>query len=170
MPLLLAQTESSTEKKSSSMNFPRLLRTLFRIIFSKFERVPDRVDPAEDISRFIFSKDHFNIEKRTVKVAAFMPKEGGVICVYRTTACTEEKIWWPGEWCVARDRKDGRSILARGDLKGSDFLEQALEVRKHPRPHPRHADIIGWPNDKPTRKMKATALANLAEPHLKPHQ
>lgn len=157
------------EKKNSSMNFPRSLRTLFRIIFSRFERVPARVDPAEDISRFIFPKDHFSIEKGTVKAAAFMPKEGGDISVYRTAACTEEKIWWLGDWYVARPRKDGRPILARGDLKGSDFSAQDLEVKKHPRPHPRHANVIGWPNDKPARKMKATALANLARAHLKPH-
>src|SRR5712692_6765886 len=154
------------EKKSLSMSFQRLLRTLLRIIFSRFERVSSRVDPAEDISRFIFSKDHF---KETVKVGAFMPKEGADISVYRTTSCTEEKIWWLGDWYVARPRVDHRPLLARGDLNASDFSAQDLVIRKHSTPHPRHANVVGWPNDKPTRKMKATALANLARLHVKPH-
>lgn len=150
------------------MSFQRLLRALFRIIFSKFERVSSCIDPAEDISRFIFSKDYFSLDKGRVKVGAFMPKEGADISVYRTTSCTESKIWWLGDWYVARPRKDHRPLLARGDLKGSDFSAQDLDIKKHPTPHPRHANVVGWPNDKPSRKMKATALANLARLHVKP--
>jgi hypothetical protein len=150
------------------MSFLRALQALFRIIFSRFERVSSRIDPTENISRFIFSKDYFNSEKSAVKVAAFMPKEGGDISVYRTFSCAEEKIWWLGEWYVARLRKDGRTLLARADLRASDFFAQNLAIKKHPHPHPRHANVSGWPDDKPARKMKATALANVASLRVKP--
>jgi len=96
-----------------------------------------------------------------------MPPASG-LSVYRTCGCQEEKVWWLGERYVYRKRKDGKPILARADLMAADFFEQNLEVKKHPYPHPRHANVIGWPDDKPSRKMKATELANKATGLVKP--
>jgi len=142
-------------------------RILLRTIFSRFERVPSRVAPEEKVTRFICSRDHFHPTTGAPKVGAFLPPESG-LSVYRTYSCGEEKIWWLGERYVARKRKDGKPILARADLVASDFFQQNLEIKKHPYPHPRHANVIGWPEDKPSKRMKATELANRAIGLIKP--
>lgn len=150
------------------MSFLKLLRTLFRTIFSRFERVPQRVDPDERTTRFILSRDHFRAAKGSVNVAAFIPPQGKGLSVYRTYGCTDEKVWWLGCRYVSRLRSDGRPILARADLQAKDFTELALEVRKEPNRHPRHANVINWPIDKPAIKMKAIELANKARLLVKP--
>jgi hypothetical protein len=119
-------------------------------------------------THFIFTPEHFNQAKDVINTAAFMPPKNKALSIYRICGCGERKIWWLGDWYVGRRRRDKKVVIARGDLKASEFLRMDLEIRPDRKPHPRHANVIKWPEDKPAQKMKAAELANKAKLFVKP--
>ena len=150
------------------MNCLRLLRRLCRITFAKFDRPPRQVSPDEVTTHFILARDHFSQAKNIVHAGAFMPPKDKRLSIYRTRCCTEEKIWWLGDWYVSRKRRDRKVVLARGDLEVVEFEKLKLAISPDENPHPRHANVRGWPEDKPAQKMKAVELANKAKLFVKP--
>lgn len=149
------------------MNCLKLLVRLCRVIFARFDRPLDQVNPDEMTTHFIFARDHFNQAKNTVSAAAFMPPKDKRLSIYRIHCCEEEKIWWLGDWYVSRRRTDKKAVLARGDLQALEFERVQLEIRPERNPHPRHANVLGWPADKPAQKMKAVELAHKARLFVK---
>ena len=125
--------------------------------FLQLERVPRTVTGSERITRYLFSKTH--VKRGQVSSTAFIPPKTKDLSVYRTSRCGEGKIWLLGELFVERQRKDRGRILARGDLPAAIIFEQGLKILPSVRPHPRHATVIDWPDDKPHQRMKAIVLA-----------
>jgi len=109
--------------------------------------------------------------KGRVLPAAFMPStKTKDTSVYRTTRCSERKTWLIGDIFVARYRKDRRNIFGRADV-GSDLVfQEGLKIVASPSPHPRHADVTDWPDDRPQQKIKAMALAQGATLRLHPRR
>lgn len=136
-----------------------LLRTLCWLTFAKLDRPPRLVDDNELTTRFIFARDQFDATKDVVKSGAFLPPKDRRLSIYRIQGCSKPKVWWLGHWYVARKRK--KPILARGDLQALGFCQLNLHIRPDGDPHPRHANVEGWP-DKSEHKMKAVELANRA--------
>lgn len=60
----------------------------------------------------------------------------------------------------------GKTLLGRADVLTSDVLELSLRVEPEPSPHPLHANIIAWPEEKSERKLLAMELAARAQLHL----
>jgi hypothetical protein len=101
--------------------------------------------------------------KGWVSPAAFMPStKTKATSVYRTSCCGEGRIWRIGELFVERKRKDEREILARADTQAARVFQEGLRIDAHLLPHPRHADLANWPDDKAQQKDKALALAQAA--------
>lgn len=143
----------------------RQLYTSFLIILLKLDRVPAVVSSDERISRFIFYQRH--IKGGEIRAAAFLPSNTSQdASVYRTDGCSEKKVWLLGDLFVERLRRDGRTIIARGDVISETVFGQDLKIISTPRPHPRHAVIRDWPVDKPQQHIKAMALALKATLHL----
>jgi hypothetical protein len=76
------------------------------------------IAPAEEFTRFIFSKNHFAVEKGRVKPQALMPmfnEESGRFetSTYRCTHLSGAEIWLIGRAHV-EDLETGRLIKARG--------------------------------------------------------
>ena len=130
--------------------------------FLKFDRVPRIVSPSERISRFIFRRDQIDKTNRLVKFAAFMYPRAKSISVYRTSGCSERKIWWIGVLFVEKKRTDKRKLLARADAQSCVFFNQKLTIIANPSPHARHAEVANWPDDKGKRRTIAIALAQKA--------
>ena len=128
-------------------------------IFLQIDWTSRAVKPDERISRYITNKQHM---KAGISPAAFMPAKSGSTSVYRTSGCTEKRIWLLGLLFVERNRRDNVKILGRADLDSKIVFEEGLNIRPSFRPHPRHADLINWPNDKAEQKDKAAALAQAA--------
>jgi hypothetical protein len=112
------------------------------------------VEPAEPISRFIFSSSHISRENNRVKHNAFMPYMGET-SVFRTAQLPETTIWAIGQ-DISRER--AQQLHARGDLLVSDVLLLSLRVSAA-EPPPRHANITDWPEGKDLIKQKAMELA-----------
>ncbi len=133
------------------------------------------VSPDERITRYILNKRHIKPENGEIKADAFLPtkpKPGlpeRQTSIYRTIDCEEIEIWSIGEQYVANPGKN-RFVLARGDLLAQTVYSQDLRIVPRPSPHPRHADIVNWPNEDSSehRKMKAVLLAQKASLIVKP--
>jgi hypothetical protein len=115
------------------------------------------VDPAEPITRYIFSSSHFSTQNNRVKHNAFMPSSGET-SVFRTGGLAEPEIWAIGQG-ISTQR--GQQLHARGDLLTGDVLSLSLTVEPS-EPPPRHANITGWPHEKDLIKLRAMELAEKA--------
>lgn len=124
---------------------------------------PD-ISPRENISRYIFNKRHYN--QQNVKQAAFIPPRNLALSIYRVDGLTSDQIWAIGEEYVVPKR--GLPILARADLNVEDIKSSSqVSINPKPTPHPRHADIIGWPSEKSEQKLIASELALASELKVK---
>ena len=126
--------------------------------------VTDNVDPSERITRYLLSKSEFVKTKGKVKHNAFMPPPTGKKSVYRTSGLTENEIWNIGKQFVAKPRN--KTLRARGDIAASDIQERGLQIIPDKTPHPKHADIVGWPSEKHDQLMIAKILESKASLHL----
>lgn len=132
-------------------------------IFLQVDWVPRTVSSGERISRFIPYSGWIKRDKGAVSPAAFMPSpKTGDTSVYRTAGCTERRVWLLGVIFVERKRADRRKIIARADVCSDLVLREGLKVRPRVLPHPRHADLTNWPDEKARQKDKANALAQKA--------
>ena len=113
----------------------------------------------ELLARFIlFSK--WVRSDQTMKADAFIPHPYPDLSVTRHRGFTEEIIWQIGQ--TVADRRPA-TLYGRADLLATDVRKQSLAIV--PRPVPdnlNHACVLGWPEDKPTQKIKAMELAMAA--------
>jgi hypothetical protein len=76
--------------------------------------------------------------------------------------CTENRVWLLGTLFVERKLTDKRKIIARADVSSDLVFREGLKIRARLRPHPRHAEIMNWPDEKARQKDKALAMAQAA--------
>ena len=120
--------------------------------------------PSEYVARFITQKVYYRPSDQTVKYNAFMPNKNGETSVYRIVDLTEKEIYEIGTNFVADILE--KALKGRADIIISSILEMNLRVESTPTPHPRHANIINWPEANSERKLIALELASEAELHL----
>lgn len=99
----------------------------------------------DDITRFIFDKKHFSVDKGTVKSRAFRPDASGKTSVSGISGIDDEEIWNIGNLV---SNVSGRQLRARGDISASSVRDSGLNVVSDGVGHPRHANIEGWPLEK----------------------
>ena len=126
--------------------------------------IEDRISPSEPVTRFIMEKSYYRPSDRTVRHNAFMPNREGATSVYRIEDLCEIEVYEIGHQYVAQ--KIGKTLLGHADIIVSDILKQTLEVEPDPIPHPRHANMVGWPDDRSRHRMIALELARDAQLHL----
>ncbi len=99
-----------------------------------------------------------------VKYNAYLPNNNDETSVYRLSGIENElDIWKIGDKYVREPRsRNGTSctIYGRSEVSAEIILDNNLSITPQPTPHPRHADITNWPEDKPQKQMKATVLAD----------
>ena len=133
------------------------------------------VSPEERITRYILNRRHIKPEKGEIKADAFLPTKPQAVLperqtsVYRTINCEETEIWAIGAQHVENPGKK-RFVLARGDFLAQTVTSQDLHIVPHPCPHPRHANIVNWPNEESSehRKAKALLLAQASKLFVRP--
>ncbi len=121
------------------------------------------VEPGENLSRYLFSKNSFSTSKQAVHYTAFMPPPDKRLSVFRTSDLSEDEVWSIGD-DVGR-RRDKR-LLGRGDIKALDVYEAGLSIDPDNIPF-RHANINGWPAENSAIKLAAIELAHKAALFLK---
>ncbi len=129
----------------------------------------NHLSPEELLTRYITTKRHFSRDKHIVKPQAFhpMPNPQTSILetsVFRVSGVQDQEIWNIGEREVAQ--KSDRNLHARADILTSKVFEKDLDVNPDDIP-PRHAIIIGWPEEESKWRMIAVEIAADAKLHLK---
>lgn len=125
----------------------------------------ETVLPSECVARFIMQKKYFRPSDRTVRWNAFIPNRNGETSVYRTIELSEKKIYEIGQRYVAEPLQ--KRLYGHAEIIVSTILDQGLMVEPDPSPHPRHANIIEWPEDKSKQKMIALELEASSQLHLR---
>jgi hypothetical protein len=89
-----------------------------------------------------------------------MPPPDKCLSVFRTSDLSETQVW-----------KIGESIrpippAARADIRVCNVYDTGLTIDADDNP-PRHANIVGWPEQDSAVKLKAIELAEKAQLHLR---
>lgn len=124
-----------------------------------------QADPSEDLTKFIFNRSQFSPSNSRVKYSVFMPPSNRRLSVFRILGLSPNEMWAIGE-TVGSQRALPLSPLARADIKASSVTDAGLEINADDIP-PRHANIVGWPEDDSAIKLKAIELAEKAQLHLR---
>jgi len=149
------------------MNF---LRKLWKIWTDYFRKTPsedasDQTDSTDPLARYLTSRGHFSARENRVKSTAFLPPPDLKLSVFQIAGLSENEIWNIGEECVSKPQ--GRTLYGRADLFVSIVQNFNLNVEPDNVP-PRHANIVGWPQNKDHRKLLALELAARATLNLRP--
>lgn len=121
--------------------------------------VPD-VQASEMLARYVLYSRDVRSSDQTVKPGAFVPHPYLELSVTRHREASEPEIWNAGEE-VARGQ--ARTLHGRADVQAQACLSEELRVVKDPvAGNPNHANVTGWPSERPRQKMIATLLAAAA--------
>lgn len=118
---------------------------------------------SEDLSKFIFNNSQFSSQNKRVKYSVFIPPRNKRLSVFRIAELSENEVWEIGN-AVGIERN--LKLLARADIKVSSVTKIGLGIDADDIP-PRHANIVGWPDEDSEIKLKALELAEKAQLHLK---
>jgi len=114
----------------------------------------------ELLARFIYQSSHIRPSDQTVKPNAFLPPANLLCSVTRHLQATEDELWSVGQ---DGGQQRGATLYGRADLHADVCTTHGLPVLKAPiQGNPNHADITGWPADKPAQKIIAQELAAVA--------
>jgi hypothetical protein len=123
-----------------------------------------RVNPKEILARYLFSHTHYSREKNIVKPTAFLPAPNSdMLSVFRTSDLSNDEIWAIGN---SVGQPSQRTLHGRADIVSLQVQKQGLVIDPNNNP-PRHANITGWPSEKPKRLSIAQELAEVAKLKLK---
>ena len=120
--------------------------------------------PSEWITRYILERKKITLTKMKISHRVFMPNKNGETSVYRIDGLSESVVWQIGERNVASECD--KPLLGRADISASNVTKHGLNVKPDIRPHPRHANIIDWPNEGSRQRLIALELAADAQLRL----
>lgn len=121
------------------------------------------MQPADSVTRFIFSKSDFSREKMLVKERALRPRDTeSEVSVFRTTRQTPAEIWDVGKQYVLPERKLSNpeaKIHACANFNAVAATSQGLNFDAA-EPPPNHFLMLGWPVEKHDRMQIAQEIAS----------
>lgn len=119
--------------------------------------MPTTVKDDEWLARFILFRKWIRSSDQTLRPDAFIPHPWPDLSVTRHLELSENEIWNIGQ-AIADQR--GTKLLGRGDVQASVPRGQRLQIESAPiEGNLNHANITGWPADKPAQKMIAQEIA-----------
>lgn len=123
------------------------------------------IDVNEWLARFIYYRRHIR-EDRTVRPDAFIPHPYTELSVTRHLQLSEGRIWELGHG-VARQVR--HTLRGRADVQVFVCQRQQLSVVEAPLAENfNHANVTGWPAEKPAQKIIAQQIADAAGKALAP--
>ncbi len=123
------------------------------------------VAPPESITRFLRYAGYFVLATGRVRAEGLLPPPVDAArgrlrletSVYRADGATSEELW---RICFLHVDDPNAPMKARGTVDAGQFFNQGLSFDANGDPHPRHADVIGWPAEKHARKDVAREIAD----------
>ena len=122
------------------------------------------VNFSETVSRFLI-RDNIKASDNAIRHAAFLPPAHNLkISVFRIYDLSVQEIW---HLAVEKVEPHRGKVTGRGDLTVSAITEEKLRVVPDEESTSRHADIVGWPDDRDLRATIAKVLAAKASLFMK---
>ncbi len=124
------------------------------------EEIGSPVSSNEQLARFILASNWIRKGDRTIKPDAFIPYPYPNLSVTRHSNVSAQVLWRVGQ-----NIADARpaTLYGRADICVAAVSGQMLEVVAQPViNNPNHANVTGWPADKPSQKIIAQELAAAA--------
>jgi hypothetical protein len=119
----------------------------------RFDEVPQR---EEVLSRFIFTRSHFNQPQNRVKPDAFLPSKSPVeTSIFRGVGLANDAIQQAGNIV---GQQSGRRLKAWGDVPAGVIYDVGLSINPDNVPE-RHAAVTGWPDHKDEQLALAQDIA-----------
>lgn len=126
---------------------------------------PSIVADDEALARFVLQSNRLRADG-TVKPDAFIPHPFPDLSVTRHLEWGEHRIWWIGQKVATQL---GKRLLARADVLTATYRRCRLEVVSAPEAdNLHHANVVGWPMDKPSQKSLAQEIAATAKTKTAP--
>jgi hypothetical protein len=85
--------------------------------------------------------------------------------VYRAEGAASAELW---AICATHIDQPEAWMKARGTVEAAAILDAQLAFDPDGKPHPRHANVIAWPEDKHARKNLAREIANKMTLEVRP--
>ena len=123
------------------------------------------VEDDEILARMILTAKYMRKDARTEKLTpkpeAFLPYKHVELSVIRHRDLTEGELLEIGREVAA---KRDLPLLGCGDFSARDARAQNLDAvpAEGPKLPRNHADIVGWPPEKPAQMLRAAQIAALA--------
>lgn len=112
--------------------------------------------PNETICKYQLRRDEVRTDG-TVRHNAFMPASDGTRSVFRISSLSDSDVWKLGWEKVANLR--GLPLLGRFEISAELVFDQGLKFNPDADRNSRHAEIVGWPDEKAKRQSIAQILA-----------
>jgi len=120
------------------------------------EETANSVSSDELLARFILYKSHLR-QGWTVKPDAFIPYPWPDLSVTRHLQLLENELWMIGRTVA---RQTAKTLHGRADFPAAAAQRHKLLIFAAPVPdNQNHANITGWPIDKPAQKAIAQEIA-----------
>lgn len=131
------------------------------------------VEPPESITRFLRHSSYYNSQTGRVKHEGLLPPslnpQAGLsryeTSVYRTAGANSQTLW---AICARHVDAADAAMKARGTVEAHVVLAQGLSFDADGKPHPWHANVIGWPEEKHARKNLARMIADRMTLEVRP--
>lgn len=131
----------------------------------KNEEAHNIVTSDEQLARFILRRRDLRSDL-TVKPDPFIPHPYSDLSVTRHLQLSDRDLWSIGREIA---RQTSKSLCGRADILVSDFERHRLQVIVAPiDSNPNHANVVGWPLEKPAQKSIAQQIAAAAGKAKKP--
>ena len=122
------------------------------------------VSPREPIGRYLPEKSYFSRKHKAAKPKAFRPTHDLKLSVFRIDGLKAEEIWEIGQREVIDAMSIPKVLYGIAELRANKFQEKDLVIDPDNTP-PRHANIIGWPEEE--ARCISIALELAAEANLR---
>lgn len=116
------------------------------------------VTDDELLARFVLFSSWIRNDK-TIRPDAFIPHPYPDLSVTRHLGLLESELWQIGQ--TVADKRPAR-LYGRADVQAITVKAQSLRIEPTPEPK-NHANITGWPVDKPGQKIIAMEIAAIAQ-------
>jgi hypothetical protein len=120
------------------------------------------VSPSESLARYLTQRNHYHSPTSSVKPKAFDPPPNLRLSVFRIDGLTIDEVWNCGQKNVINTLPQPRNLHGYANIKASSVEDVSLNIDPDNTP-PRHACIVGWPEDKSERMLITQELAARAK-------
>jgi hypothetical protein len=125
--------------------------------------LPSTVSPHESLARYLTQSNHFRLQDHSVKPKAFEPPSSTLrLSVFRIDGLSIEEVWQIGQSNVVDRMNEPRNLYGIADIRVSGVRDVDLDIHPDNTP-PRHACIVGWPEDKSKQILIQLELAAKAK-------